>query len=72
MRRTVYFLTDSVPFYVSDMAEERNMLLKEVYPKITEYAKKKYGVNFQVRYRYLLMYSGWKRGLQEGKKYTVR
>ncbi|XP_060569674.1 NACHT and WD repeat domain-containing protein 2-like [Ruditapes philippinarum] len=32
----------------SDMAEERNMLLQDVYPKISEYAKNKYGVNFQM------------------------
>lgn len=37
-------------FFSKDMTEERNMLLQDVYPKITDYAKKKYGVSFQVRF----------------------
>ncbi|WAQ98657.1 NWD2-like protein [Mya arenaria] len=32
----------------SDMAEERNMLLEDVYPRIQEYSRRKYGVDFQM------------------------
>ena len=35
-------------FPVEDTTEERNLLIEEVYPKLKEYCRNKYGLEFQV------------------------
>ena len=41
-------MIDILCISVADTTEERNLLIEEVYPKLKEYCRNKYGLEFQV------------------------
>ena len=44
----VNYMINIVCISVADTTEERNLLIEEVYPKLKEYCRNKYGLEFQV------------------------